>query len=87
MAKKSNLEKIYEVKCQKGRYLFKLNSVLDEKKITKNSVIVKKCIDFNTMQRMIKGTLTRIDLDVIAKLCNELDCRIEDLIEYVNDKK
>lgn len=87
MAKKSNLEKIYEVKCQKGRYFFKLNSVLDEKKITKNSVVVKKSIDFNTMQRMIKGTLTRIDLDVIAKLCNELDCRIEDLIEYVNDKK
>ncbi len=87
MAKESKLEKIYTVDCQEGHYEFKLNSILDKKGKTKNSVIVKKSIDFNTMQRLITGNLTRIDLDVIAKLCNELDCGIEDLIEYVNDKK
>ncbi len=87
MAKESKLEKIYTVDCQEGHYEFKLNSVLDKKHVTKNSIVVKKSIDFNTMQRLITGNLTRIDLDVIAKLCNELDCGITDLIEYVNDKK
>ena len=82
MAKKSNLEKIYRVDYENGYYLFKLNSILDEKNVTKNSVISKKSIDFNSIQRLITGNLTRIDLDIIAKLCDELDCGIEDIVEY-----
>ena len=85
MAKKSTLEKIYKVNCENGYYLFKLNSILNEKGITKNKIINKKAIDFNSMQRLIKGELTRIDLNIIAKLCNELDCKIDDLIEYKNN--
>jgi len=86
MAVKSKLEKTYKVKYQDGYYIFKLNSLLDEKKVTKNSVKNKKEIDFNSMQRLIKGELTRLDLDIIAKLCNELDCKIEDIVEYRNEK-
>ena len=85
MAKKSKLEKVYKVQYEDGYYLFKLNSILDSKKVTKNSIIEKKDIDFNSMQRLIKGDLTRIDLGVIAKLCNELNCSIEDIIEYKNN--
>lgn len=87
MATKSNLEKIYKVKYQDGYFVFKLNSLLDEKKVTKNSVLSKKEIDFNSMQRLIKGNLTRLDLDIIAKLCNELDCKMEDIVEYRNEEK
>ena len=87
MSKKSNLEKVYKVEYQEGYYLFKLNSLLQEKGKTKNAVKNKKEIDFNTMQRMIKGNLSRLDLDVIAKLCNELECGIEDLVEYRNEEK
>ncbi len=85
MANKSNLEKIYKVKCEKGYYLFKLKSLLDDKNVSKNSVIVKKEIDFNSMQRLVTGNLTRVDLSIVAKLCNELNCNIEDIIEYVNE--
>lgn len=85
MAKRSNLEKVYRVQCEDGYYLFKLNSLLDKENVTKNSIIEKKDIDFNSMQRLIKGDLTRIDLSIIAKLCNELDCNIEDIIEYKNN--
>lgn len=87
MSRNSKLDKIYKVKCENGYYLFKLNSLLGEKDKTKNAVLVKKEIDFNTMQRMIKGNLTRVDLSVVAKLCNELNCGIEDIFEYVNEEK
>lgn len=87
MAVKSKLEKVYRVDYQDGYYLFKLNSLLDEKKVTKNAVKTKKEIDFNSMQRLIKGDLSHLDLDIIAKLCNELDCKIEDIVEYINVKK
>jgi len=85
MAKASKLEKIYKVKNENGYYIFKLNKVLEEKHKTKNKVIETKHIDFNSMQRLATGNLTRIDLNIIAKLCNELDCKIEDLVEYVNN--
>ena len=85
MTKRSNLEKVYRVQCEDGYYLFKLNSLLDKENVTKNSIIEKKDIDFNSIQRLIKGDLTRIDLSIIAKLCNELDCNIEDIIEYKNN--
>lgn len=87
MAVKSKLEKIYKVKCEKGHYIFKLNSLLEEKGKTKNSIIVKKEIDFNSMQKLVTGNLTRIDLTIIAKICNELDCKLEDIIEYVNEEE
>lgn len=85
MTVKKKLEKIYKVKCENGYYLFKLNSLLEQKNITKNACLVKKEIDFNSMQRLVKGNLTRIDLTIIAKLCNELNCKIEDIVEYVNE--
>lgn len=85
MAKKSKLEKVYKVQYEDGYYLFKLNSILEREKVTKNSIIEKKDIDFNSIQRLIKGDLTRIDLSIIAKLCNELNCSIEDIVEYKNN--
>lgn len=86
MARKSNLEKIYKIQCEDGYYLFKLNSILDKKKVTKNAVIVKKNIDFNSMQKLVTGNLSRVDLTIIAKLCNELGCNIEDIVQYVNNE-
>ena len=87
MAKVSKLEKIYKVDYEGGYFLFKLNSLIDENKITKNSLIGKTEIDFNSIQRLITGNLTRIDLGIIAKLCDEFDCKIEDLVEYINKNK
>lgn len=87
MARKSKLDKIYRVKCENGYYVFKLNQILEENNVTKNSVIIKKDIDFNSIQRLAKGNLSRIDLTIIAKLCNEFGCHIEDIVEYINEEK
>lgn len=84
MAVKSNLEKVYKVKSQNGYYLFKLNSLISKSGRSKNSIKNEKDIDFNSMQRMIKGTTSRLDLDIVAKLCNVFNCGIEDLVEYIN---
>ena len=70
MSRKSKLDKIYKVKCENGYYLFKVNSMLDKRKTNKNRVIVEKDIDFNSFQRLATGNLSRIDLTIIAKLCN-----------------
>ena len=33
--------------------------------------------------KLDKGTVTRLDTAVLARLCYALDCKIEDLLEYV----
>lgn len=37
---------------------------------------------FTDIQRYYNGTNKRIDMDVPARLCHALECRIEDIIEY-----
>ena len=29
------------------------------------------------------NTISRLDIDVLARLCTVLDCRIEDLLEFI----
>ena len=38
--------------------------------------------DFKVIQRLAKGTLTRIDIYVLARICDYLNCNLSDIIEY-----
>ena len=38
--------------------------------------------DFKVIQRIAKGTITRIDIYVLARICDYLDCNISDILEY-----
>ena len=42
--------------------------------------------DFKVIKRLSTGNLERIDITVIARLCDYLDCEMEDIIEYVKEK-
>lgn len=62
--------------------------------ITLKSVMDSKCISVYQMSKLtdlkhstiksyyINAPLTRIDLDVVAKMCYVLDCKIDDILEY-----
>ena len=65
-----------------GKIHFKLKNILENNKISKNSLSVKSGVRFDTIQRYIKGDIVRVDLDIICKLCKALNCTIEDIIEY-----
>lgn len=40
--------------------------------------------DFKVIKRLINGDLIRIDILVLARLCNYLHCEIKDIVEYKN---
>jgi len=65
-----------------GKIEFKLKDIVEENKISKNSLSVKSGVRFDTIQRYLKGDILRVDLDVICRLCKALDCTLEDIIEY-----
>lgn len=65
-----------------GTIKFKLKEVMAKKKISKNKLSVLSGVRFDTITRMIEGNLTRIDLEILCRLCKTLECSIDDLIEY-----
>ena len=71
-----------KIEVDGGYYLFKLNDVLKQREISKNTLMRETNTDFKVIQRIITGELTRLDIIVIARICNFLNCKISDIIEY-----
>lgn len=66
-----------------GYIKVKLNDMMAKKNITTYELSTKADIRFQTVKKLKEATeVTRINLDVIAKLCYVLDCKVEDLLEY-----
>jgi len=74
-----------KVKIEKGYYLFKLEDILKEKNLSINKVMKDTNTDFKVLKRLLSGELVRIDIFVLARLCDYLDCNIKDIIEYVKE--
>ena len=71
-----------KVEIEGGYYLFKLNDILKGKAISKNRLMKETNTDFKVIQRIITGELTKLDIIVLARICDFLDCKISDIIEY-----
>lgn len=71
-----------KVNIEGGYYLFKLNDILEKREISKNKLMRETDTDFKVIQRIIKGELTKLDIIVLARICNYLNCGISDIIEY-----
>ena len=79
------MDRIRKVKVGHGYYLFRLENLLFEKHISKNRLMRETDTDFKVLQRLMKGDVVRIDIEVLARLCNYFHCGITDIIEYVNE--
>lgn len=71
---------------ENGYYLFKLEDLLKEKKISINKLMRETNTDFKVIKRMLTGELVRFDIFVTARLCDYLNCSITDIIEYIPKK-
>ena len=76
-----------KLNIEKGEYLFKLEDVLKKKNISINKLMRDTNTDFKVLKRMMTGELVRFDIFVVARLCDYLNCKITDIIEYVPSKK
>lgn len=65
-----------------GKIKFKLKSILESRNLSKNRLSIISGVRFDTIQRIYNGSLTRLDLDILCRLCKALDCQIDELIEY-----
>lgn len=81
------MDRIYKLEIENGYYLFKLEKILFERNISINKIMRDTNTDFKVLKRIMTGNLVRIDILVIARLCDYLDCKLEDLIEYFPNEK
>ena len=71
-----------KVKIEEGTYLFKLDDLLKTKNISINKLMRDTNTDFKVIKRIMSGELTRIDIIVLARLCDYLNCKITDIVDY-----
>lgn len=72
-----------KVNVENGCYLFKLDDLLNSSNLSKNKVMRDTNTDFKVLQRIINGDLSKIDVTVFARLCDYLDCNLNDIVEYI----
>ena len=66
-----------------GNVIFKIDQVLEEKKISKNRLEKEANLQRTQLNSYCNNRVKRIDLLTLAKICSVLDCEIEDIMEYV----
>lgn len=72
-----------KIKVENGYYIFKLENILKNKNISMNKLTKDTNTDFKVLKRIETGDLVRIDIFVLARLCNYLNCSMNDIIEYI----
>lgn len=76
-----------KLNMENGYYLFKLDDILKENNISINKLMRDTNTDFKVLKRLMSGELVRMDIIVVARICDYLNCPMNDLVEYVPNKK
>ena len=65
-----------------GRIRLRLNEMMDARGITRGALARSVNTRFEVIDKWYGGEVERIDLDVLARVCYVLDCRIDELLVY-----
>ena len=78
----NNLRGIVEYKDY-GKVEIKLSSIMDEKNISIYRMSQLTSLKHSTVKSYYNNCpITRVDLDVLSKLCYVLNCSVSDILEY-----
>lgn len=66
-----------------GYIKIKLDDLIEKQGISKNKLAHRAEMQRTQLNQYCKGTVTRLDTAVLARLCNALGCQVSDLLEYV----
>lgn len=70
-----------------GTIKIKLDELIKKAGISKNKLSHKAEMQRTQINNYCKNEVTRLDTDVLARICTVLDCKIEDLLEFVPAEK
>ena len=66
-----------------GTIRINLAQLIKESDISKSKLCHKAELQHSQLNRYCNNTVTRLDTDVLARICNVMNCQIGDLLEFV----
>jgi len=70
-----------------GTIRINLDQLIEQKGISKNKLCHKAELQHTQLNNLCKNKTTRLDTDVLARICTALDCEIGDLLEFIPPEK
>ena len=70
-----------------GTIKIHLTELIEKRGISKNKLSHRAEMQRTQINHYCNNTITRLDTDVLARLCYVLECEIGDLLEYVPPKR
>ncbi len=70
-----------------GKIRIKLSERIEKAGISKNKLSQRAEMQRTQLNHYCNNTITRLDTDVLARLCTVLNCEIGDLLEFVPPEK
>ena len=70
-----------------GTIRIKLDALIEEKGISKNKLSHRAEMQRTQINNYCNNKITRLDIDVLARICTVLECEIGDLLEFVSAEK
>lgn len=66
-----------------GKIKINLDRLLEEKGISKRKLSFWAEMERKQINALCNNTIQRLDLNILARLCNILDCSVSDILEYI----
>ena len=66
-----------------GTVRINLAKIIEEKGISKNKLSQRAEMQRTQLNNYCNNKISRLDIDVLARLCTVLDCQISDLLEFI----
>ena len=70
-----------------GTVKIRLAQIIKERGISKNKLSQRAEMERTQLNNYCNNTISRLDIDVLGRLCTVLECEIGDLLEFVPPEK
>lgn len=71
------------MKSNHGATRIKLTEITQSQNISKNKIMKKADVQRTQLNHYYRNEISRIDIDVLARLCFALNCKVEDILDFI----
>ena len=70
---------------KQGRIVIHLDRLLKEKGLSKNKFAQRAELQRTQLNRYMNNDVALVSVDVLARMCSVLECKVSDILEYQED--
>ena len=75
-------KEVFILNDERGTIEIHLKELLEEAGLSKNKFCQRAELQRSQLNGYLNNTITRLDIDVLVRICDTLNCSISDLLEY-----